>query len=43
VAFSSAALKLGPQWPSVAPRSVRGRPSRLKGAFGVASRSLRDP
>jgi hypothetical protein len=26
-----------------APRIVRGRPSRLKGAFGVAARSLRDP
>jgi hypothetical protein len=26
-----------------APRIVRGRPSQLKGACGVASRSLRDP
>jgi hypothetical protein len=26
-----------------APRMVRGRPSQVKGAFGVAARSLRDP
>jgi hypothetical protein len=27
----------------VAPRIVRGRPSEVKGAFGVAPRSLRAP